>query len=341
MTLQITETFRLRAATMADAQAVTDVINACSRAAIGKDETRIEEIQDGWKQPGFELDRDSRVAVNDAGEIIAYSAVWNRNEPHVRSWISFQIHPDYQADAELACDLLDWAESVARSRIDLAPADARVVMVSGAQESEDDLKQHLVDYGYTLVRHFLMMQIDMDAPPPAPVLPDGLRIVSLAEHDDIPALVHATSEAFRDHWGFVQEPFEQELADWRTWIDSLKNQNLFDPSLWFMAMDGDQIAGMSLCTPEMTEDRTKGYLDTLGVRRAWRRKGLGLALMHHTFTEFYRRGTKKVALHVDATSLTGATGLYEKAGMRQVRRYDDYELELRGGVDLRTQTVED
>jgi ribosomal protein S18 acetylase RimI-like enzyme len=51
------------------------------------------------------------------------------------------------------------------------------------------------------------------------------------------------------------------------------------------------------------------------VRKPWRRRGLGLALLQHAFTEFWRRGERTVALGVDAENPTGATRLYERAGM--------------------------
>ena len=82
-----------------------------------------------------------------------------------------------------------------------------------------------------------------------------------------------------------------------------------------------------------------GWVSTLGVRRPWRRKGLGLALLQHSFGEFHRRGKCRVGLGVDADSLTGATRLYEKAGMEVHRQYASYEKELRAGVDLSTQSM--
>jgi mycothiol synthase len=76
------------------------------------------------------------------------------------------------------------------------------------------------------------------------------------------------------------------------------------------------------------------------VRRPWRRAGLGLALLRHSFGEFYRRGTYKVVLGVDSQNLTGATRLYERAGMYIELQYDAYEKELRAGIDLSTQSLE-
>ena len=69
-------------------------------------------------------------------------------------------------------------------------------------------------------------------------------------------------------------------------------------------------------------------------------KGLALAILYHLFGEFYRRGIKRVGLGVDADSLTGATRLYEKAGMHTFRQYNAYEKELRSGRDLTTQQVD-
>jgi mycothiol synthase len=67
----------------------------------------------------------------------------------------------------------------------------------------------------------------------------------------------------------------------------------------------------------------------LGVRRPWRRRGLGLALLRSAFGGFYRRGTRKVALAADSQSLTGATRPYERAGMHLERLYSVYRKELR------------
>jgi ribosomal protein S18 acetylase RimI-like enzyme len=82
-----------------------------------------------------------------------------------------------------------------------------------------------------------------------------------------------------------------------------------------------------------------GWVNTLGVLRPWRRKGVGMALLLHSFNEFYRRGWRKAGLGVDASSLTGATRLYERAGMHVARQYDSYQKELRPGREPSTETL--
>lgn len=92
--------------------------------------------------------------------------------------------------------------------------------------------------------------------------------------------------------------------------------------------------------PEFEKDPSIAWIDELAVLRPWRRKGIGLALLHQVFGEFYRRGKHKVGLGVDGDSLTGATRLYKKAGMRVFRQTDAYEKVLRPGKDLSTQSLE-
>jgi len=98
---------------------------------------------------------------------------------------------------------------------------------------------------------------------------------------------------------------------------------------------------MCLGSLKAPEDADLGYVHTLGVLRPWRRRGIALALLHHAFGELQRRGKKRVGLGVDAASLTGATRLYERAGMRPVRQSDLYEKELRPGRDLTTQGLKE
>jgi ribosomal protein S18 acetylase RimI-like enzyme len=86
-----------------------------------------------------------------------------------------------------------------------------------------------------------------------------------------------------------------------------------------------------------------GWVDGLCVRRPWRKRGLGLALLLHSYGMFHERGKLRVGLGVDAENITGALRLYEKAGMHSDpnRTYVVYEKELRSGIDLRTNKVDE
>jgi ribosomal protein S18 acetylase RimI-like enzyme len=115
----------------------------------------------------------------------------------------------------------------------------------------------------------------------------------------------------------------------------------YDPTLYFLAIDvpSGEIAGFNLCRPQSHYDADRGWVSAIGVRRPWRKRGLGLALLRHAFNEFYRRGKHKVGLGVDSQNLTGALRLYESAGMHMDQAHDFYEKELRPGKEISVQAL--
>lgn len=96
------------------------------------------------------------------------------------------------------------------------------------------------------------------------------------------------------------------------------------PDLWFLAEDGDELAGIALCDPHPTAAGV-GHVGVLGVRAPWRGRGLGLALLEHAFAAFAARGFRAVILGAEADSPTGANRVYERAGMRTTHRRARYQ----------------
>jgi ribosomal protein S18 acetylase RimI-like enzyme len=111
--------------------------------------------------------------------------------------------------------------------------------------------------------------------------------------------------------------------------------------MWFLAMNGEAAVALALCAKWDHENREFGHVNSLGVLRPYRKRGIGLALLHHAFGEYYRRGKRGVALGVDAENLTGALGLYKKAGKHVHRQYDLYEKELRPRVEIGVESLGD
>jgi ribosomal protein S18 acetylase RimI-like enzyme len=136
-----------------------------------------------------------------------------------------------------------------------------------------------------------------------------------------PAVHVADEEAFADHWQHRPVSFDR-------WLHDLVTHPAYDPSLWFVAVDGGEIAGGVLCRRFDSEEQDAAYVDDLFVRRPWRRRGIAAALLQHAFGELYRRGIHKAALDVDSENPTGATRVYERVGMRVQRRIDVYRKEL-------------
>jgi mycothiol synthase len=156
--------------------------------------------------------------------------------------------------------------------------------------------------GYRDVRHFFEMAIELTERPRVP----DVDIEVFAGEDDAARAFHAAlDEAFQDHWEHQSQGFDA----W--WQRQRRNPN-FDPTLWFLIRDGEEIAA----TVRNEGNRNGGgYVAAIGVRRPWRGKGYAKALLLHSFAEFWDRGLPRVTLGVDAASPTGATHLYERVGM--------------------------
>ncbi|HOT90870.1 MAG TPA: GNAT family N-acetyltransferase [Anaerolineae bacterium] len=334
MTAQTYQNYLYRPACMEDAESVTELFNLCSLEDVSAAQFLVEDNLSWWQSPGFNLEADTHVVLTPDGTPIGYADIWDV-APHVRLFGWARVHPDYRSNG-IGTHLAQWLETRARESIPKAPEGTRVVLLQETLAHDEAAQALLREQGYRRVRYFFRMVIELDTPPPPPLLPEGITIRPFVRGQEERAVIEAQREAFKDHWGHVEQPFEEEFTRWMHWID---NDPDFDPSLWFIAVEGDRIVGMSLCSPRIAEDPDMGWIGTLGVLRPWRRQGVALALLHHSFGEFYRRGKRRVGLGVDADSLTGALNLYKKAGMHPVRQYANYEKELRPGIELSTQTL--
>ena len=185
-----------------------------------------------------------------------------------------------------------------------------------------DVEQQVDARGYRTVRGSWTMEVEFGVEAPAePVVPDGIEIRPYRQPEDARAVYEATQEAFADHWGFHPISFE-------AWCEFNTKRRHFDPDLWLVAWAGDEVAGASLNYPQNEGDPGYGWVGTLAVRKPWRRRGLGEALLRRSFALLHARGLRKVRLGVDSENTTGATRLYERVGMSVLRRSNTWEREL-------------
>ena len=322
-----------RPTTMDDAEAVFELTQLHMLENFGKSNQTLEELKSEWDAPKFDVSKNTLSVYTEDSKLVGYASVWDTREVPVRPWTWGYVHPNYRRQG-IGTYLLQWMEQRARQVIDRVPEHARVVMQADCLDTDKANIKLFESQGMVSERSSWDMLIEMDAEPEAPVWPEGITLTSMAELDDLTAVYRAFVDSFQDHRGHVEESEEVGLERFRHWISTDPN---YDPSLWFAAMDGDKIAALSLCQEKSWDDAESGYVNVLGVIRDYRRKGLGLAILQHSFVEFWKRGQRKASLGVDATSLTGATRLYEKAGMRIHYRFDFYEKELRPGEELSNQ----
>jgi GNAT superfamily N-acetyltransferase len=339
MNVKLPKGYQARPATLDDLEAAIDLWNACSRELLGIEKFSLQDSRREWTTPNFNLETDTCIILDPSGKIVGYHEVWDLDEPHVTLNVWGRVHPEYR-DLGLEACLLEWAEERSIRSIPKAPAGARVAMQSFALSSDEAGQEAYRRAGFQLLRHSLRMVIDLNGATPEPQWPEGITVRPMAVGQDEIVTLQAVRGSFKDHYGYVEHPFEDELRRWKHFMEHDED---FDPSLWFLAEEQGEVAGISLCRMKVFDDPEMGWVSTLGVLRPWRRRGLGLALLQHSFSELYRRGRRKIGLGVDAQSLTGATRLYEKAGMRPdpSRQHSMYEKVLRPGRDLRTVEVDE
>lgn len=317
--------FIARPPTRDDVQAVTDLINATETAEYGRGTLTEEVVRTSWEDPDMDLAQNALLIVTNDGRVVACGDM--EQHQHSRIYCSASVHPDFRGRG-LGSYLVNWLEVQARRHIALAEPDARVVMINWISSVNQAAKSIVEQAGYMHIRNHWHMEIDMTEPPAAPQWPAGITLRPFIIGQDERITYELDEEAFSDHWGHMPSSFES----WAHWS---VDRPSFDPTLWFLAFAGDTLAGIALCRYE-NED---GWVGALAVRRSYRRLGLGMALLQHSFAEFYRRSARKVGLGVDAQNLTGATRLYQRAGMHIARQADLYEKELRPGCELSVQSL--
>lgn len=327
----------MRAATTEDVDLAVELMNARSRRLYGEDQVTRDEVTAWWKRARFDLARDCRMVLDERGELAGMANVGNPGEPYAHISCAGITHPSYEGLDSLWDLLHAWSIERARELIPLASEGIRVTAMSNIAGQDSTRAAALRRAGFMAVRMANHMGIKLESRIPEAEWPAGISVRAVDIERDLEAIVRLVLETWRDHWGFVAQPLDQALADWKEGLSALGGK--FDPTLWFLAMDGAEIVGISLCDNRIVDDTTRGYIDSLGVRPAWRKRGIALALLRHTFGEFARRGYAAVELDMDSENLTGALRVYERAGMHVIRQSAFYEKELRPGVDIATREI--
>lgn len=328
--------YTVRPATKDDIEQAVALFNLCTQETQGTNGTDVDHVRTEWGTPNFNLETDTRLVFAPDQTLVGYIEFWDTEEPHVKLHCWGRVHPDHRGQG-LGTAMLQWAEARAHEGLDRAPNGARVTLTQYASDKETHGRRLLENHGYSVIRHFYRMRVDFPEAIPEPAWAEGITVRCFDPEADLEAMVHAVRDSFKDHWGHVDTPFEEELVSWKQWIDDSEN---VDPNLWFLAMDGEEIVGISLCKETYTPSPEIGWINVLGVRRPWRRRGIALALLHHTYHALRARGKTGAGLGVDATSLTGANRVYERVGMHPTIRDDAFEKELRAGTDLRLHSLE-
>ncbi len=151
--------------------------------------------------------------------------------------------------------------------------------------------------------------------PEIPALPDGIEVRPV-EESQYRAIWRADIEAFRDHWGGGDESDEA----FRRYQDAPS----FDPSLWVVAWDGDEVVAASVNTIYHEDNKAlavkRGWLDSIFTRRPWRKRGLASALIVRSLHVACRSRHRDRGARRRRRQPSGALRLYESHGFSVVER---------------------
>jgi len=297
------EGFRVRAASPSDLDAAEDIVRA-EETSFRATPSPSFDLGDFWRNANFGA---ASWMVERDGTPVGFAAGMERGDGS-DYWAT--VRPEI-AGRGVSTWLLKRAEERARE------AGSAVLRVGCVVENNAAVSLFRA-LGFREARHFFQMRIDFEQPPEPTSPPAPIRLTPF-DPDDARAFHATLNEAFAEEWGWQALPFEE-------WRDRRLDADDTDTSLWFVARDGDEIAGVARCE---TRRDGGGWVGALGVRKPWRRRGVGRALLLHAFAEFGRRGASHVGLGVDAENPTGATRLYEGAGMRVIKEDVIYEKKLR------------
>ncbi len=268
--------------------------------------------------------RDVLIGEVDGG-MVAYSRLfWYIDETSkLRIYTSFGfVRPEWRCKG-LGRAMMRYNQAALRALAASHPQDMERFYESFGDDAEKANEALLLSDGYQAVRHgFRMVRPDLEDIPDLP-LPEGLEVRPvLQEH--IRTIWAADQEAFRDHWGFVEGTEE----DYQGWI---AHRN-FQPDLWMIAWDGDEVAGQVKSYIDSQENaeyhRLRGYTEAISTRRPWRKRGLAHALIARSLKLLKEKGMKEAALGVDTQNLSGALRVYEDMGFRVVRRSSVYRKKM-------------
>jgi GNAT superfamily N-acetyltransferase len=318
--VSLPEGFTVRAPRLEDAERVAALINARSIADTGSPALSVSDILLYWNEPGRDLSDEDWLVVAPDDRLAAFLELYE-SEPYTVFEFDSYVHPDY-AGLGIESALLAIIEPRARRELHRAPEGERVVLHTFSPSQATATHQILEAHGYVHIRDGLTMLIEFDSAPETS-LPVGVTIRPAVIGQDERAVWETAEAAWEDHWGYAPMPFD-EFRYYR-----IEAQSDFDPTLWHLAEVDGSLAGVALCLPERAGFDGAGWISLLGVRREFRGRGIGLALLRHVFADFYRRGFHRVGLGVDASSLTGADRLYRRAGMQEVKREFTFEKVLR------------
>ena len=298
----------------ADLPAAQAVLDAAETHDTGEPRRHDHELATEWRDPESHPESNWWVVVAPGGLVAAVAWVWPETAGEVTA--DHYVHPEHRG-LGLGDALLDIIEARAAELPARRPDGSARTLVVWCEDSDAVRRRSLDARGFSAIRQYFEMAIDpRDELPPAP-WPAGIEARAFRPGVDDRRVWEADIEAFSEHFLFEARGYDE----WR--LHHLEAGDS-DATLWWLAWDGDELAGYVI--PVNGEHGAQ--IGDLAVRKPWRGRGIGRALLRAAFTTLRDRGYAVARLYVDAQNVTNAVRVYEAAGMHVARRFDVMEKPL-------------
>lgn len=298
----------LRRPTAADLPAAQAVLDAAESHDTGERRSHEHKLATEWKDPDCRPASDWWVVVASGDSVAGVAWVWPDTAGEVTA--DHYVHPAHRG-LGLGEALLDTIEARVSELPARRPDGAARHLVVWCEDGDLMRRAVLDARGYVPARQYYEMAIDVQGELTRTRMPVGIDERAFRPGVDDRRVWEADTEAFSEHFLFEARSYEE----WR--LHHLETGDA-DPSLWWLAWDGEELVGYVIPTAS-GED---AVICDLAVRRPWRARGIGRALLAAAFMSLRERGQKIARLYVDAQNVTSAVHVYEAAGMRVSRRFD-------------------
>lgn len=296
-----------------DLLAIANLINACNEVDKLDDGVSVQELREEFDMPSVDKALDLQLWEDEEGILIGFGDLWI-TEPNevIDGFLSIYVHPEARSNG-LEIEIIEWADT--RMREVKIARGFPVKLRTGARSTQTERIQLLENNGFTIDRYFFRMERNMNEPIPEAHFPNGFTLRCMEGEQDAKAWVDLHNNSFIDHWNF--HPVTLEML--KHWLQESSYRSNLD---LLAVTDDDSFVAQCYCYINLENnartERNEGNVGILGVRRGFRKIGLGRAMLLSGLQRLKQAGVDTVRLGVDADNPNGALRLYESVGFQKV-----------------------
>jgi mycothiol synthase len=303
-----------------DLGAMVDVLNAAEAVARGSSSA---ELRERFAAPGADPYKDVFVVQDADQHIVGFATLYVDEGPEKSLFYAETIlHPDWRK-MDLEKPLLErlWERATERRR---QVKSKRNLFIAYCPAHHTDVRAIIESFGLSVMRYspqLVCQPLDNLA---EPKIPSGVELRPYDWGRDQASAMEAYNEAFAEDPEYV--PVEED--EWLHWLGRPSVRE----GCSYVALDQGVVVGF--CISSISEERIKllgrrdGYITLLAVRPAYRRQGLGSALLLACLHALEAAGMESATVGTDVDNPTEALRLYERIGFRERLRWINYAREI-------------